>query len=103
MPWCVATGRHNEFTNNIVNGSGGIAFDNRGGGGTGCVGAGKMPYMFLARVPYATSTAWAKYPDLANILNDDPCEAMHNNMSNNHLCGGTTCVDLETLHPHCMD
>ena len=27
----------------------------------------------LDSVPYNTSAAWAKYPDLANILSDEPC------------------------------
>lgn len=70
-------GRHNEFTGNILNGSRGIAFDDRGGGGSGCAHAGRMPFDFLARVPYATSAAWAKYPDLKNLLSDEPCLAKY--------------------------
>ena len=87
--WC-HVGRNNEFVGNIVNGSGGIAFDNRGGGGSGCAQAGRLPYDFLARVPYASSPAWQKYPDLANLLSDEPCLAKYNNLSNNILCGGST-------------
>ena len=39
------SGRHNEFTHNTLNGSTGIAFDNRGGGGSGCAKPGHMPYV----------------------------------------------------------
>ena len=62
-------GRHNEFVNNIINGSGTIHFDARGGGGLRCVVKGRMPYVFLDRVPYNTSAVWKeKYPGLVNIL-----------------------------------
>jgi hypothetical protein len=42
-------GRHNEFVNNIINGSGTIHFDARGGGGLRCVVKGRMPYVFLEK------------------------------------------------------
>ena len=86
------TGRHNEFTNNVVNGSSGVAFDNRGGGGSRCAAPGHMPYDFLFRVPFNTSVAWAKYPNLPTILSDEPCLAKYNNLSNNILCGGSKFV-----------
>lgn len=50
-----------------------IEMDARGGLGSKCVAAGKLPCSFLARVPHNTSKAWAKYPDLASILGDEPC------------------------------
>lgn len=81
-------GRNNEFTDNIVYNSNGIAFDNRGGGGNGCASAGHNPYDFLGRVPYNTSEIWFKYPNLRHILQDDPCLAKYNNLSNNVICGG---------------
>ena len=37
----------------------------RSGLGSKCAVDGKNPYSFLSRVPYNTSAAWAKYPDLA--------------------------------------
>lgn len=85
-------GRHNEFTNNIVNGSGGIAFDDRGGGGSRCAAPGHLPYDFLFRVPFNSSAAWMKYPNLPTILSDEPCLAKYNNLSNNVLCGGSKLV-----------
>ena len=88
-------GRHNEFINNVINGSGFIHFDDRGGHGSGCCSATKAPFMFLDRMPYKTSAAWKKYPGLAGILSDAPCEPKHNVISNNILCGGLT-----TLGPH---
>jgi hypothetical protein len=45
-------GRHNEFEYNTINGSGVMHMDNRGGGGTHCVGGSAAPYSFLNRVPY---------------------------------------------------
>ena len=68
-------GRHNRFVGNIVKQSAptqGISMDARGGGGSKCVGDGRLPFSFLSRVPYNTSSAWAKYPGLAGILEDDP-------------------------------
>ena len=41
------------------------------GGIAGAQGA-KVPFAFLQRVPYK-SAAWSKYPDMANILDDEPC------------------------------
>ena len=51
--------------------------------------------MFLGRVPYNTSDAWKKYPGLATILDDDPCEPKHNIISNNIMCGGLKTLGLE--------
>jgi hypothetical protein len=82
-------GRHNEFVNNKLIGSANLHMDERGGGGTSCAKPGHLPYDFLTRVPYK-SAAWAKYPDLANILTDDPCTPKHNVISNNVLCDGAT-------------
>jgi hypothetical protein len=70
-----------------------------------------MPYKFLARVPYnETSGPWSKYPDLANILHDEPCTPKYNVIANNILCGGLTAlggmgewvseVPSEQLDPH---
>jgi hypothetical protein len=89
-------GRHNSFVNNIINGSGGsIHFDARGGGGSACVKPDGMPYKFLARVPYNTSAAWKKYPGLADILQDQPCEPKHNRIAGNILCGGASSLGLK--------
>ena len=49
-------GRHNEFVNNIINGSGTIHFDARGGGGLRCVAKGRMPYVFLAKRIFCASS-----------------------------------------------
>jgi hypothetical protein len=54
-----------------------------------------MPFAFLSRVPYNTSAAWMKYPDLANILSDDPCTPKYNKISNNILCGGVQNLSLD--------
>ena len=80
-------GRHNEFVNNTIRSRGNIHVDDRGGGGSGCASDGKMPYTFLSRVPYNTSKVWSKYPDLPQILQDEPCEPRYNSISNNVLCG----------------
>ena len=61
--------------------------DNRGRGGTACCSAKKLPYGFLDRVPY-NGTAYAKYPDLAKILSESPCDASFNVLSDNLFCGG---------------
>ena len=43
---------------------------------------------FLARVPYTTSAAWLlAFPLLASILGDEPCQAKHNLIADNYLCG----------------
>ena len=69
----------------------------------------------LDSVPYNTSAAWAKYPDLANILSDEPCTPKYNVISDNILCGGATSLGLlpsavekegstmknNTVHTHC--
>jgi len=84
-------GRHNEFIGNLIKQSTetqSIGVDARGGLGTKCCSAGRLPYEFLFRVPYNTSAAWKKYPDLAGILEDEPCTPKHNRISNNILCGG---------------
>ena len=48
--------------------------DARGGLGTKCVDKGPSTLTVgLDTVPYNTSSAWKKYPDLANILDDEPC------------------------------
>lgn len=36
------------------------------------------------------SKAWMKYPNLANILQDDPCTPKYNNISNNCFSTSTT-------------
>jgi hypothetical protein len=87
----IGGGRHNEFVGNIINGTGHMHVDARGGLGTKCVGGAHMPYKFLARVPYDQSSGpWRKYPDLANLLHDEPCTPKYNVISNNTLCGGLT-------------
>ena len=65
--WHFKGGRHNEFTNNVVKQtksvSQSIGMDARGGLGSKCCVAGKLPYSFLSRVPYNTSTVWkTAYP-----------------------------------------
>ena len=86
-------GRANSFRYNILNNSGGIRMDDRGGSGTRCCGAGKLPYSFLARVPY-NGSAYAKYPGLGDILHDDPCLPKHNVFSDNVLCGGSSSIGV---------
>jgi hypothetical protein len=79
-------GRHNEFTHNLVIQAAptqSISMDDRGGSGSKCCAEGKLPYSFLSRVPYNTSKAWARYPDLAKILDDEPCSPRHNIISGN--------------------
>eukprot|EP00039_Didymoeca_costata_P032638 m.38652 g.38652 ORF g.38652 m.38652 type:complete len:749 (+) comp9460_c0_seq1:108-2354(+) len=89
-------GRHNIFERNILNSTGHVVLmDARGGGGTRCCHANALPYSFLFRVPYNTST-YAKYAGLANILNDDPCEPKYNSLSNNVLCGRTTDMGISS-------
>ena len=60
-------GRHNEFTNNVVKQtksvSQSLGMDARGGLGSKCCVAGRLPYSFLSRIPYNTSATWkAAYP-----------------------------------------
>jgi hypothetical protein len=91
-------GRHNQFVGNLViqnEPTQAIGMDARGGLGSKCVAQGKLPYAFLSRVPYSTSAAWQKYPDLASILDDDPCTPKHNKISNNVLCGGAHNFSLD--------
>ena len=91
-------GRHNDFIGNVIKQSSirqPIAVDSRGGGGTSCCTKGRLPYDFLSRVPFNTSAVWKKYPDLADVLNDDPCTPKHNRISNNLLCGGALNFSLD--------
>ena len=91
-------GRHNEFTSNLIIQSQptqAISMDARGGGGSKCCAPGKLPYSFLFRVPFNTSTAWKKYSDLPNILDDEPCTPKHNRISDNVLCGGVNNLSLD--------
>jgi hypothetical protein len=91
-------GRHNEFVSNLINQSSTtqlIGMDSRGGGGSKCCAQGRLPFSFLSRVPYKTFAAWKKYPDLANILNDEPCTPKYNRISNNVLCGGARNFSLD--------
>jgi hypothetical protein len=85
-------GRNNVFTRNYVNRSGDkpVHMDNRGQGWDkrGCK-PGADPYDFLARVPYNdTTSAWGKYPNLANILTDTPCAPKYNIFTDNIMCNG---------------
>ena len=91
-------GRDNVFADNVaqhVSGSDAIAhFDNRGGGGSGCVRAGSTLGDGLLAVPYATSAVWvAHFPSLARIMTDDPCEARHNALVRNTYCASSGFVD----------
>jgi hypothetical protein len=70
-------GRNNVFTNNIINGSGTVHFDNRGGDGSGCASGSRLPFAFLGRVPYQSAT-WAKYPNMSDLLADAPCTPKYN-------------------------
>ena len=64
-------GRGNRFVRNILNGSGSIHFDNRGGMGCRCCKSFESPYNLLYRVPYNTSQAWIHaYPSLPDLLDD---------------------------------
>jgi hypothetical protein len=43
--------------------------------------------MLLNRVPYNTSAMWLEtFPELANILNDEPCTPKYNAITNNTYC-----------------
>ena len=87
-------GRNVRFVGNILNGSGEVAFDNRGMGWdkNGCKPGGD-PYDFLARVPYADPNGpYAKYANMTNLLSDDPCRPKYNVLSNNMLCGGAKTI-----------
>lgn len=90
-------GRNNKFSGNVINGSSSLHFDNRGGDGSGCAKGAKAPFVFLKRVPYK-SAAWSKYPDMANILDDEPCTPKYNTFEDNVLCGpGTTLSGVTEL------
>eukprot|EP00658_Telonema_sp_P-2_P054590 TRINITY_DN4342_c0_g2_i3.p1 TRINITY_DN4342_c0_g2~~TRINITY_DN4342_c0_g2_i3.p1 ORF type:complete len:280 (+),score=36.90 TRINITY_DN4342_c0_g2_i3:278-1117(+) len=80
-------GRNNRFTRNQVLGNASMHFDARGGLGSKCVPG--IVSNFLSRVPYQ-SGAWLKYPDLSNILDDDPCTPKYNVISDNVLCQGAS-------------
>eukprot|EP00937_MAST-01D_sp_MAST-1D-sp2_P008130 g8130.t1 len=87
-------GRNVRFVGNLLNGSGGVAFDNRGmGWAAGGCKAGGNPYDFLARVPYSDPDGpYAKYANMTNILSDDPCRPKYNELSNNVLCGNAKAI-----------
>ena len=89
-------GRSIVFQNNTIrhagNNSGRAAthVDNRGMGWSAkaCTPPDGILIEFLARVPYATSDAWRRaFPALAGILGDEPCQAKHNLIADNHMCG----------------
>jgi len=81
-------GRDNLFAGNVINGTTSdpaITFDNRGMGWAQHTCTGEMT-QFLGRVPY-TGPLWsAAFPSLAIILSDEPCQAKHNAIVNNHYC-----------------
>lgn len=76
-------GRYNTFENNIVlNCSEPFVFDARGTTWMDC-GEGSEIMNALKNMPY-TSDVWAKaYPELSNILNDEPELPKHNVIRNN--------------------
>jgi len=87
-------GRNVRFVGNLLNGSGEVAFDNRGMGWdkNGCK-AGGDPFDFLARVPFSDPMGpYAKYANMTNIVSDDPCRPKYNELSNNVLCGSAKAV-----------
>lgn len=85
-------GRNNIFRNNtihsIIAGSSPILFDDRDEGwAKSSCHTGGILLTLLAQVPYNTSKAWiTAYPDLVNILNDDPCLPKYNRIENNTFC-----------------
>eukprot|EP00041_Stephanoeca_diplocostata_P028079 m.785671 g.785671 ORF g.785671 m.785671 type:complete len:779 (-) comp23302_c2_seq2:297-2633(-) len=109
-------GRDNVFANNVLNGSSTrVHMDARGGGGTHCMRACDMPYIFAdaaayascmanktscrsapAVVPFATSPVWARYPHLKNLLQDSPCTPKYNMLSGNTLCGGLSDIGVSS-------
>ena len=85
-------GRDNVFTNNsveFVDGSWAVSFDDRGEGWANGMCKGELTN-FLSRVPYNTSSVWInKFPSLVTILQDGPCQARHNIVSDNSFCYGS--------------
>jgi hypothetical protein len=90
-------GRDTTFSNNLVNASGDKPV-NLATRAHGCH-KGEDPYDFLKRVPYNVSGPWSKYPHLANITHDDPCDPKYNLIVNNVMChGAKTLIDLYHCH-----
>lgn len=86
-------GRSNVFAGNIINGVDGadaaVHFDDRGlGWDAGACDAPTSEMVgFLARVPYNTSAVWlARFPQLAVILDDEPCVPKYNAVVDNTFC-----------------
>jgi hypothetical protein len=97
-------GRDNVFINNHIAGADGsdaaIHVDNRdeGWAKSSCEPGGIL-VQFLGRVPYNTSAAWiAAFPNLPNILADDPCAPKYNAIVDNVVCGsapGLPWIDVD--------
>ena len=86
-------GRSNIFANNSITGvdggDGAVHFDDRGLGwdNDACKQPGGEMVGFLARVPYNTSAVWlSRFPQLANILEDEPCTPKYNAIVGNTYC-----------------
>lgn len=54
--------------------------------------AGGLGIQFLERINY-TSQYYSKYPNLQNILQDDPCEPKYNTFIENTYCQLTQFLD----------
>jgi hypothetical protein len=86
-------GRDITFTNNTITGVNGgdaaVHFDNRGMGwaSDSCTPPNGELIKFLARVPYKSAAWIARYPALANILQDEPCIPKRNVIVGNGYCG----------------
>lgn len=51
-----------------------------------------LGYNSLLAVPWNSSAAWiSAFPELANILDDNPCYPAHNVIANNTICGAQPC------------
>lgn len=85
-------GRDNLFLSNVVHHAQGtdaaIHFDDRDlGWASNSCKPGGLPYDFLYRVPFNSSSVWiSSYPTLATILQNQPCVPMGNVIVGNTLC-----------------
>lgn len=89
-------GRNNVFERNLVNNSPeeSVHLRNLAEVWWAHCQPGTLPWDFLNRVPFNASAVWKKYPNMADLLDDDPCMPKHNVLSNNVMCNGPhTLVD----------
>ena len=88
-------GRSNVFVGNKISDTGGFfgvvavaAYPSA----SYCGVPGSLGYNSLIAVPWNSSAVWiSAFPELANILNDNPCYPARNVISNNSICGALPC------------